>query len=211
MTRTSGRRCSLMLNADFTPIAIISWKRAMVLSVLNQENRHKGLEIVDFYEHETILTCGGERMPLPAVVRSPVYIKQHRRKIAFSRKHVFLRDNYSCQYCGKFCPDGVNLTYDHLVSRSEWKLKSITGTPTNFKNVVSACIQCNRKKGDKPLAQSGLSLRAAPDEIHPRHVILGLNPFTRHIPQEWLMYLPENYVKLREKKAKISSGYVDSV
>ena len=60
---------------------------------------------------------------------------------AFTRFNVFLRDRFSCQYCGNnFLAS--DLTFDHVVPRSK-------GGKTNWTNVVAACGPCNRKKGNK--------------------------------------------------------------
>lgn len=192
----------LLLNADYSSLAIISWQRAMILSFVNQENAAKGLEVVNYYE-DFVESCGHRHFPIPSIVRSPIYIRQERRKVSFSRTHLFIRDDFTCQYCGKFCPGG-GLTYDHLISRSEWNRKHMKGTPTTFTNVVAACVQCNRKKADKALKNSGLILKREPFEPHPRTVVLGLHPFRKRIPGDWLTYLPVKYKELIEKKHQIS-------
>jgi hypothetical protein len=118
--RNHDHRRVLALNQDYTPIATISWKRAIVLSIINQEDSRKGVEIIDYYD-DHILTCGNKHIPVPAVVRSPSYIRQDKRKVSFSRKHVFLRDQMTCCYCGKQDLTGEVLTYDHVIPRVMWK------------------------------------------------------------------------------------------
>ena len=61
----------------------------------------------------------------------------------------FLRDKFSCQYCGS----GEELTFDHLLPRSK-------GGETNWDNVVTACSACNVKKGGKLLKFSGMKLKS---------------------------------------------------
>jgi 5-methylcytosine-specific restriction endonuclease McrA len=71
------------------------------------------------------------------VVSLKTYVKPARWP-AFTRFNVFLRDRFSCQYCG----DGDDLTFDHLVPRSK-------GGQTTWENVVAACSSCNLRKGGK--------------------------------------------------------------
>jgi 5-methylcytosine-specific restriction endonuclease McrA len=77
-------------------------------------------------------------MKLPSVIALKDYIPAARRP-AFTRFNVFLRDAFSCQYCGtpKPTPD---LTFDHVVPRSR-------GGRTTWENVVAACGPCNLRKG----------------------------------------------------------------
>ena len=70
---------------------------------------------------------------------------------SFTRFNVFLRDKFSCQYCGS----GDELTFDHLLPRSK-------GGETNWDNVVTACSTCNVRKGGKLLKLSGMKLHQFP-------------------------------------------------
>jgi hypothetical protein len=56
---------------------------------------------------------------------------------------VFRRDDYTCRYCGK---DDAPLTVDHLVLWEE-------GGPSTEENMIAACKKCNRKRGNKQLAE----------------------------------------------------------
>jgi len=191
----------LVLNADYTPLGLVSWRRAIVLSILNQDNPEDGVVVVDYYKDDYITSGHGRRHPVPAVVAVPKYVRQHRRKVPFSRKNVFIRDQMTCQYCG-YC-DGTTdlLTYDHVIPRSVWKKKGYEGTPTHWKNIVTCCIDCNRKKADKTPEQAGMPLLREVQEPNPRQFILGLTPWSK-VPQEWEIYLTPIYkqmIKNREK------------
>ena len=76
-------------------------------------------------------------MRLPSVVSLKTYVKPSRHP-AFTRFNVFLRDRFSCQYCG----EREELTFDHVVPRSK-------GGTTTWENVVAACSACNLRKGDR--------------------------------------------------------------
>ena len=85
-------------------------------------------------------------MQLPSVIALKDYIVPQ-SKPSFTRFNVFLRDKFSCQYCGS----GEELTFDHLLPRSK-------GGETHWDNVVTACSTCNVKKGGKLLKSSGMKL-----------------------------------------------------
>jgi hypothetical protein len=193
MKRTHDKRV-LMLNMDFNPIATISWKRAIVLSILNEENSQKGLQIVDYYD-DYALTCGGRHIPIPAVVRSPVYIRQDKRKLSFSRKHVFLRDQMTCCYCGIQDISAETLTYDHVVPRATWKKLNYNGSPTQWNNIVTCCRKCNRKKADRSLKECGMKLLRPPKEPSPTQFVLGVGPWSK-IHKKWWVYMPPLYKHL---------------
>lgn len=183
---------TLVLNSDYLPISLISWKRAIILSMMNQDNPSEGVEVIDFYKNDFIEMTQGRKYPIPAVVRLANYVRQKKRKLPFSRKNVFVRDQMTCQYCG--FSDGTikHLTYDHVVPRSVWKKKNHQGTPTSWNNIVTCCISCNRKKADLTPEQAGMKLKKVPTEPNPHQFILGLSPWSS-IPEEWEPYLTPIY------------------
>jgi 5-methylcytosine-specific restriction endonuclease McrA len=96
-------------------------------------------------------------LPLPTVIRLMNYIKRSYGKgVAFSKKNVFLRDNFTCQYCGSH---GVDLTIDHIIPRSK-------GGMTCWENVVVACKHCNLRKGNRSLDETDLHLLRRPKRPH---------------------------------------------
>ncbi len=134
---------ALVLNATYEPLSVVSSRRALLL-VLNER-----AELV----HDT-----GERFhsahasfPEPSVVRLARYVRVPRQgHVAISRRSVFARDNYRCQYCGASAEN-----IDHVVPRSRG------GTHT-WDNVVAACRRCNSAKEDRLLEESGFVLRRKP-------------------------------------------------
>jgi 5-methylcytosine-specific restriction endonuclease McrA len=113
------------------------------------------------------------------VIRLVSYVRvprdTHRRKI--TRRAVFARDGWSCQYCGT----RSNLTVDHVVPRSK-------GGASSWENIVASCAPCNRRKGDALLRQAGMSLRRQPRTPGPQVFIHVASPT---IPTAWRQYLPE--------------------
>lgn len=73
------------------------------------------------------------------------------RLAAFTRFNLFLRDEFSCQYCGS----KGDLTFDHVVPRAK-------GGRTTWENVVASCAPCNLRKGSKSLRQAGMRLKRQP-------------------------------------------------
>ena len=92
-------------------------------------------------------------MQLPSVIALKSFIKP-RSNPNFTRFNVFLRDKFSCQYCGS----NDELTFDHLLPRSK-------GGKTDWENVVTACSACNVKKGGRLLKNSGMKLNQWPFQL----------------------------------------------
>ena len=98
----------------------------------------------------------------------------HRRKI--TRRAVFARDSWTCQYCGS----RSNLTVDHVIPRSK-------GGTSSWENIVASCAPCNRRKGDRLPRQAGMHPRRAPRTPRAEIFIHVASPT---IPAAWLQYLP---------------------
>jgi 5-methylcytosine-specific restriction endonuclease McrA len=130
----------LVLNATFVPINICSWKRAIKLV-------YKGKASVLEEGH---IKINGQYI-LPLVVKLTNYVPLPFNGVVMTRKNVYLRDNYRCQYCGK----GGTLTLDHVVPRSR-------NGEDDWDNVVTCCVRCNNHKGDRSPEEAGLKLKTAP-------------------------------------------------
>jgi 5-methylcytosine-specific restriction endonuclease McrA len=123
---------ALVLNADYRPLSYFplslwSWQDAVKAVFLDRVN------IVSEYDR-TVRSPSSE-IRLPSVVSLREYVRPARHP-AFTRFNVFLRDRFTCQYCGS----GEDLTFDHLIPRS-------LGGQTVWDNVVAACSPCNLRKG----------------------------------------------------------------
>lgn len=149
----SPERCpALVLNADFRPLSYFplslwAWQDAVKAVFLDRVN------IIS--EYETVVRSPSFEMRLPSVISLKEYIATARRP-AFTRFNVFLRDRFTCQYCGEARPSH-DLTFDHLVPRSR-------GGRTTWSNVVTACSSCNLLKGNRLPEESGMVLVRPPTQ-----------------------------------------------
>ncbi len=135
---------ALVLNADFRPLSYFplslwSWQDAIKAVFLDRVN------IVSEYDDE--VHSPSVSMRLPSVIALKQYIPISRRP-AFTRFNVFLRDRFSCQYCGDDFP-AHDLTFDHMIPRSR-------GGVTTWANVVTACSVCNLRKANRLPKETGM-------------------------------------------------------
>ncbi len=141
---------ALVLNADFRPLSYFplslwSWQDSIKAVFLDRVN------IVS--EYDSVVRSPSTEIRLPSVISLKEYVNLDRRP-AFTRFNVFLRDSFLCQYCEhEFRAE--DLTFDHVVPRSR-------GGRTTWNNVVTACQSCNLHKGNRSLAESGMTLRHQP-------------------------------------------------
>ena len=161
---------SLVLNADYRPLSyfplsIWSWKDTVKAVFLDRVN------IVEEYDQK--VSSPSFEMYLPSIIALKDYIP-HNHMPAFTRFNVFLRDDFTCQYCYKKF-SSKELTFDHLIPRSK-------GGLTNWENVVTACSQCNWTKGSKGLSQVGFKLLRKPKE--PSQYSLRLK--SKNFPSDYL-------------------------
>jgi 5-methylcytosine-specific restriction endonuclease McrA len=161
---------------------------------LTYEDDAKGVDIIDFYKNDYIQGVNNKKYPIPAVVKTRVYRKTGRRGIPFNKRNIFIRDDFTCQYCQQIF-DAKDLTFDHVIPKSKWDYNK--GSPTTWTNIVSACLLCNRKKSHKTLTEANMKLLNFPymptksTKFLPIHRYLAT--IQDHIPKEWLLYLPESY------------------
>lgn len=193
--QSKNSKC-LVLNADYSPLAIIDWTKAIIWALKHEKNKNCGIEIVDFYKDDYIIGTNNKKYPIPAVAKTARYFRVSSQRVKFSRKNLFIRDDHTCQYCAnKF--EINQLTYDHVVPKSLWNYEN-GASPTNWTNIVTACVVCNRRKGNRTPKQANMPLKKLPiaPQKHSKYL-----PITHHlikirteIPQEWFIYLPESYL-----------------
>jgi 5-methylcytosine-specific restriction endonuclease McrA len=167
--RGLGRGRVLVLNATYEPINVCTVRRAAVLLL---KEKAEILEQGAWELHSESTT-----LPAPVVIRLVRYVNvprdTHRRKI--TRRAVFARDDWTCQYCGA----RANLTVDHVIPRSK-------GGDSTWENIVASCAPCNRRKGDHMPVTVNMHPRRAPRTPAP-HVFIQVASPT--IPTAWRQYL----------------------
>jgi 5-methylcytosine-specific restriction endonuclease McrA len=146
-----------VLNASYEPLQLISVRRAVIL--LLQEKA----ELVEATAAR--LRARALSLAVPLVIRLVRYIRIPRKlKLPCSRRGVFARDRETCQYCG-IQPGRSQLTMDHVVPRSQ-------GGATTWENVVTACRECNHRKGGRTPEQASMDLMSTPRQ--PQYVAFAL-------------------------------------
>ena len=138
---------TLLLNATFEPLKVITWKRAMTLWC---EGR---VEILDTHDVEKRAVTFSFKVP--SIVRLLRFVKvRNLHQIKFSRANIYTRDNYTCQYCATaFDPE--ELTFDHVVPVAQ-------GGRRSWENIVTCCVSCNRRKDNRTPQQAGMTLLHQP-------------------------------------------------
>lgn len=179
----------LVLNNDYTPIAVIDWRKAIIWSFKKEESHNCNIEIIEYYSDDFVAAIN-KIVKIPAVIKTSYYLKLYNRPVNFSRTNLFLRDNYTCQYCGLQLHNS-QLTYDHVIPRSRYK--SNYGKCTHWTNIVTSCRKCNNKKGNKTPEEAGMVLKTKP--YQPRYSEKYLRCHrANHIiaesrPEEWNKFL----------------------
>ena len=160
-------RSALVLNATFEPLSVVSFRRAICL-VIDEK--------AEMIEHDGgVIRSESLTLPSPAVIRLRYMVKAPRYRAAVvSRRAVFMRDEYRCQYCGNRA-DSI----DHVVPRSR-------GGKEVWENLAAACRPCNTAKRDRTPAEAGMRLlRPCSAPRASAWVVAG----SARVPDTWKPYL----------------------
>ena len=156
---------ALVLNATFQPLAVVPSRRAVVLVLKDKAEIIASNGMLFHSEHVTLAA--------PSVVRLRYFVRvPYRATVALTRRAVFARDGWTCQYCGASAEN-----VDHVVPKSR-------GGPHSWDNVVAACRRCNSKKENRLPSEVGLPLSRQP--FVPRD---GFRLTFGHPDPEWEAYL----------------------
>lgn len=108
------------------------------------------------------------KIKIPQVIILMLYDRLPPRRIKFTRKNIYRRDNNSCQYCGKrLSTEELNL--EHVLPLSR-------GGKNTWENVVCSCIKCNMRKGSRTLEESGMWLVRKPKKPNWRTFVKSTFP-----------------------------------
>jgi 5-methylcytosine-specific restriction endonuclease McrA len=134
---------ALVLNATHEPLAVVTAKRAVVLVLKERAEALASNGLVFHSEHLTI--------EAPSVVKLRRFVRvPYRAQAPLTRRAVFARDEWRCQYCGAAAEN-----LDHVVPRSR-------GGEHSWENVVAACRRCNSRKENRLFHEAGLRLARRP-------------------------------------------------
>lgn len=136
----------VLLNGDYSFLSLIHWKKALLLL-------YKGKTEVIKYSEKIIKGCGDIIVKIPLIMRLIKVIRViYRNRVPYSKKNIFVRDRFKCQYCGIIM---VPLTIDHVIPTSR-------GGKNTFENCVTSCKPCNAKKGSRLPSEAGMFLLKQP-------------------------------------------------
>ena len=160
---------TLVLNAGYEPLAVVSFRRAVVLVL--------GGKATVLAAHADEVVSTSTRFVRPSVIILRRYIRApYSTSVPVSRRGVLRRDGHRCAYCGASAT-----TVDHVMPRSRGGLDT-------WSNLVACCVRCNNTKGNRTADEMGWTLRTRPVAPHgPSWVVRGTE--RRH--QTWEDYLPE--------------------
>jgi len=169
---------ALILNADYQPISYFplslwSWQDSIKAVYLDRVN------IIAEYESE--VRSSSFSMKIPSVIALKKYIPIS-KKPPFTRFNLFLRDNFSCQYCGDIFTSN-ELTFDHVIPKSK-------GGETKWENVVAACAKCNLKKSDLLFTEVNMKLIKKPfTPTNSQLQVVGKKFPPNYLHKSWMDYV----------------------
>ena len=159
----------LVLNMNYVPVNVCTVRRAIVLVVKGKAERLEN--------HRGQLHTVTQLIDAPSIIRLAYMVKRPYLPRKLSKKEVFLRDRFTCQYCGKKAHD---LTLDHVIPRRQ------NGAHT-WENVVTACNRCNLHKAGRTPVEAKMRLHKPPRAPDPNPYLILQN---RVILDEWKLYIP---------------------
>ncbi len=187
----------LVLNRNWQPVAVFSVGVAVttVMREMGWVLEPETYRLLDFDawcasepQGARLIKTPSGGVPAPDIVVLKEYAGQPRRGVSFSRKNLYRRDGYACQYCGGR-PGPRALTIDHVQPRSR-------GGPTSWENCVAACEPCNRRKADKTPREAQMPLRTRPAK--PRWKP-GLSVSARDVRPTWESFVSKRNVEVEER------------
>lgn len=135
----------LLLNQTYEPLGTVSVPRAVIMTI-------NGTVTVEELDGERVLRSARTNFPVPSVIRRRIYInvRQRREASGMRRTRIYMRDKFRCQYCGDR-KAANELTLDHILPRSR-------GGDNSPLNVVTACVSCNQRKGNRTPSEARMPL-----------------------------------------------------
>lgn len=194
----------LVLNRHFVAVALTSWRRAIKLVYLERadvvDEDYKTYSFKDWFELSQYMKdhpAGFVYTPkfkiaIPEVIALKFYDKVHFEEPRLTRKNIYEHYGYRCCYCGKkFSIDKLNI--DHILPKSR-------GGKTEWDNIVTSCIECNLKKGNRTPQEAGMKLAIPPFKPHRRLKLAVVFNSNIKVPNSWQKFIDNIYwnVELEE-------------
>lgn len=135
----------LLLNFSYEPLGTVGVARAVCLWF-------RGAVFVEENDGDNVLHSPSTIFPVPSVVRLRhyVHVRRNNRETTMKRARIYIRDRYRCQYCGEH-RHAKDLTLDHIYPRAQ-------GGEATPQNLVTACVKCNQRKGNRTPEQARMPL-----------------------------------------------------
>jgi 5-methylcytosine-specific restriction endonuclease McrA len=161
-----------VLNQNYEPLNVCNVRRALVLVIGGKA------EVLE--ARPDSLSSASASYVAPSVIRLVYLIRRPRPRVKLTRREIFIRDNYTCQYCQRQMSD---LTIDHVIPRSRGGLHV-------WDNVVSACKSCNHRKGGKSIAEARMALHKDPHEPRAGLYYTIERRLDTSVQADWHKFLP---------------------
>jgi 5-methylcytosine-specific restriction endonuclease McrA len=198
VTTLTLERPTLVLNRNWQPVGVATVARCLTLVAAE---RARIVDPADYQQHtwadwaqmiprddEVTIQSVTFRIRVPEVITLTHYDRVPINSVTFSRRNIYKRDRYTCQYCAAQ-PGSEELTIDHVLPRSR-------GGTSTWENCVLACMECNRRKADRLPTEVNMPLRKVPTRpawqpLYARHDVRM---------ESWSKFLSEAYwtVELEE-------------
>lgn len=195
-----SRASVLQLNADFLPMLVTRWERAVELVMTGVAVTEQAVP------GRFVHSAGGLVIPWPSVIRL-TRMGSVKPRVRFSRPATLARDNWTCAYCGNAPrtregrPDRRRLSYDHVIPSSRKRADGRVWLPwvgawrkaTGWENGVCACRACNTRKADRTPEEAGLVLRLVPRPPTYTDVLRIMLDRYQPLPVEWAPWVLEKW------------------
>jgi len=166
---------ALLLNASYEPLKVVDWRKAITLWCQGK------VEVIAVHDRE--IRSVTVSFKLPSVIRLLRFVRIKRRfdYVPFSRENIYTRDGDTCQYCNEVLPR-AELTFDHVVPVAQ-------GGRKDWENIVTCCVDCNRRKGGRTPAEAGIHLVKVPKRPDSHAIRINIKIGLRSTPESWRDYL----------------------
>ena len=166
---------ALLLNASYEPLKVVHWQKAITLWCQGK------VEVIAVHDRE--IRSVSFTFRLPSVIRLLRFVKIKRRfdYVPFSRENIYTRDGDTCQYCNQVF-SRAELTFDHVVPVAQ-------GGRKDWENIVTCCVDCNRRKGGRTPAEAGMHLVKVPRRPDSHAMRVTIKVGLRSTPESWRDYL----------------------